>query len=104
MKEILEKVATEAAEATDFWIKDSKINKLLKKAEEIRMNGSGNLEIVSNNNLLEVRLGTSVFRSSKKENYEEFSHAQIISVLKGIQEIYKVDKTKKSSEKNCEIL
>lgn len=104
MKEILKKVATEAAEATDFWIKDSKINKLLKEAEEIRMNGSGNLEIVSNNNLLEVRLGTSVFHSSKKENYEEFSHAQIISVLKGIQEIYKVDKTKKSSEKNCEIL
>lgn len=63
------------------------------------MNGSGNLEIVSNNNLLEVRLGTSVFRSSKKENYEEFSHAQIISVLKGIQEIYKVDKTKRVAKK-----
>lgn len=103
MKEILEKVTTEAT-ATDFWIKDSKINKLLKEAEEIRMNGNGNLEIVSNNNLLEIRLGTSVFRSSKKENYEEFSHAQIISVLKGIQEIYKVDKTKNSCEKSCVIL
>lgn len=103
MKEILEKVTTTEATATDFWIKDSKINSLLKQAEEIRINGSGNLEIYSMDVKLELKLGKSIFHSDKKTLSEKTAHAQIVSINIGNESVYGVTAIE-CSKKSCEIL